>query len=384
VLAHIAVEQGPRAGSTYAVKPGVPFLVGAEKGVQVRLDGLAPRHVALVLHAAGLDVVDLAGGVTLDGAPLTPRQPTPVGTGQAIGVAGTLLRVELDGVPEPARASSPGAGPAVAVEGFEVLATLGEGGCGRVVHARRLRDGREVAVKVLKDEVVPGSPDHRRFVREGQVGMRVKSPHVVQVLDAFIDARGQAVIVMELVRGPSLQAQLARLRVLPVGAALRVAEHVASGLAAAHEQGVLHRDVKPSNVLVSPDGQAKLTDFGVAKDLMWTLEALTRSGTGLGTLGYMAPEQITSARGVDAAADLYALGGTLYHALAGRLPIVVRRPRDLPRVLTEQPTPLRSLRPDCPPAVEELVHALLAKDPSARPPSARAVIARLRALPPTP
>jgi serine/threonine-protein kinase len=379
VQATLSAERGPLVGRSFVVRPGAPFLVGSAEGVQVRVADVAPRQAALMLDAKGLTVVDLAGGTTLDGGPLPRRQPTPVGTGQAIGVGATLLRVELDGVPEPSRAPQGASAPApVQLEGFQVLGKLGQGGMGVVLHARSLADGREVAVKVLAQEVVPGSPDHRRFLVEGRVGARIRSPHVVEVLELRVDARGHAMIVMELVRGPSLEGWLAKHGRLAVDAAARIGLHAALGLTAAHEAGVLHRDVKPANLLLAPEGVAKVTDFGVAKDLAWTLDSLTKSGVGLGTVAYMAPEQLASARSVDVTADVYGLGATLYHALAGRPPHVIQAMGDLPRVLQEEPPPLASLRPDCPPPLAALVHAMLAKDPWDRPAAMREVAERLR------
>lgn len=376
--ANVTVERGPLVGSSFVVRPGPPFVMGSGPGVQVKVDGGAARHAVLLLDPAGLKVVDLAGGVTLDDAPLPPRQPVPVGTGQAIGVSGTLLRVELDGVPEPARAVA--AAPCLPrLEGFEVLAVLGQGGMGMVLHARA-PDGREVAVKLLHDEVPLGSPEHRRFLIEGRVGQRVRSPYVVEVLEARVDAAGRPQLVLELVRGPSLQATVARHGPLAVSSALRIGEHAALGLAAAHAAGVLHRDVKPANILLAPDGVAKLTDFGVAKDLDGSVRSLTRSGMGLGTLAYMAPEQADGARHVDVAADLYGHGASLFHALTGRPPFEVSSVEALFASLQTPAPPLAALRPEVPPGLARLVAALLAKDPADRPTSAREVATALRSL----
>ncbi|MCW8141207.1 MAG: serine/threonine protein kinase, partial [Planctomycetota bacterium] len=344
VQALVTVEAGPQAGRSYTVRPGPPLLVGSGEGVQARVDGLAARHLALLLDAGGLKAVDLAGGVTLDGVPLAPRQPTPVGSGQALALGPVLLRVELDGVPEPARAP---AGPALVLDGLEVLEVLGQGGMGRVLRARRLADGREVAVKVMHESILPGSVDHRRFLVEAQVGARLRSPHVIEVLEARLDAQGRPLLVMELVAGGALERALAAHGRLTVDAARRVGWHVAQALAAAHAAGVVHRDVKPANVLFTGEGTAKLGDFGVAKDLEGTVRSLTASGVGLGTLAYMAPEQVGAARHVDPAADLYALGATLFHALAGRPPLEVRSMDDVQRILDEAPPALARLRPEC-------------------------------------
>jgi serine/threonine-protein kinase len=171
----------------------------------------------------------------------------------------------------------------------------------------------------------------------------------------------------ELVDGPSAREVVDR-GPLSVPAALWIAEDVARALVAASAAGVVHRDVKPSNVLITPEGVAKLCDFGIAKDLQSTLRTLTASGAGMGTLAYLAPEQASQAKHVDARADLYALGATLYHLLAGRPPFRPRGADALLALVEQPPPPLGAARPDCPPEVARLVHAMLAKRPEERPP----------------
>jgi serine/threonine-protein kinase len=184
---------------------------------------------------------------------------------------------------------------------------------------------------------------------------------------------------MELVEGPSARAVVTRDGPLHVADALKIAEDVAQAIAAAAAVGVVHRDIKPANVLLSPDGHAKLADFGIAKDLETTLHSLTASGMGLGSMAYLPPEQIAEAKYVDARADVYSLGATLYHLLAGAPPFLPTNPQALVAAVQQAPPPLVAHRPDCPPAVAELVHHMLAKNADDRPPPWQ-VVERLTTL----
>ncbi len=284
-----------------------------------------------------------------------------------------------------ARASGTGAGagavtgaPGVAGntgrirDDFERLGELGRGGAGTVFRARHRATGREVAVKALVDKVSDEPTARERFLRESRV--RVESPHVVQTLDVRVE-QGQVYLVLELCPGGSLEERL-RLGALPIAQSLQIGEQIALALAAAHEAGVVHRDVKPANVLFASDGAAKLGDFGIAKVLQGE-RSLTATGTGMGTLLYVAPEQAEDAKRVSPAADLYALGATLYHMLAGKPPFPPG-PDLIRAIFEDDPPPLARARPDCPAEVARLVHRLLEKDPDDRPPSARVVAGKLR------
>ena len=388
----LTVETGEQAGDSFSLQPGAPAVVGSAPGIAVRLagPGVAPQHAALLLGPEGLQAVDLGHGTRLDGQALPPRQPAPVRDGQALEVAGVVVRVEVTGASAggPASAAHASAAATSATgrlrlelppEEYEVVRELGRGAMGVVVQAVRRADGRPVAVKVLHEAVPPGSPDHERFLTEGRVGQRIRSPHVVEVLDLRVGPSGQAWIVLELVPGPSVEGALRAGRPAPARA-LEIAEHVARGLAAAAAAGVVHRDVKPANVLLHPSGAAKLTDFGIAKDFAGTVRSLTLSGMGLGTLAYMAPEAIDGAKHVTPAADLYSLGAMLFELLAGRPPFVVRSPEQLVQAAQQPAPPLEPLVPGCPPDLAGLVAALLAKEPWDRPGSAAEVAGWLAAL----
>ncbi len=374
----LAVERGPGGRRSASVAPGATLLVGRGPGVGLTLadPAVAPQHLA-VHHdpARGVWVTCLGapGGARLADAPLAPRVPTEAFGGDALALGETLLRLTTLGRGARTRARQAGAArpvdPVVPQDELEVLRTLGEGASGVVYAARWRPRGLLVAVKVLKEHVAADDPDFERFVREAGTAARLRSPHVVAVHD-LRRVGPRAYVIMELVEGPSLRDLVAR-GPLEVPLVARAGGHVALALAAAAEAGIVHRDVKPANVVLAPDGAAKLCDFGIAKDLEATARSLTLTGVGLGTLAYMAPEQVDQARHVEPSADVYALGATLYHLLAGRPPWLPTSFQDLARILTEEPAPLAGLRPDAPPALVQAVHAMLAKDPDARPPAWR-------------
>lgn len=205
------------------------------------------------------------------------------------------------------------------VAGIEIDTPLGRGGMGAVYLGRQLSLDREVAVKVLASELADDPLFLERLEREARVMARLRHPNIVAVHD-FQRTEGGAAIVMEFVEGGSLREKLQKHpNGLPVADALRILRQIAAGLEAAHATGVIHRDMKPENVLIDADGTARVTDFGLALPLHEASTRLTLSGTAVGTVDYMAPEQF---RGVEADArlDVFALGVMAYELLTGKTP----------------------------------------------------------------
>ncbi|MCO5171754.1 MAG: protein kinase [Planctomycetes bacterium] len=266
------------------------------------------------------------------------------------------------------------------IGGHELLCELGRGGMGRVYRARDLRLGREVALKTLL--VFDADPETlARFEVEARAAARVQHPGVVAVHGAGVDD-GVPWLAMQLVEGESLKARLAREGPLEPTHAAGVAEALARALGAAHAVGVLHRDLKPHNVLLAEDGAPLLTDFGLAKRLDTGGDAITVTGQVLGTPAYMAPEQAEGRQGaVDARTDVYGLGATLYEMLTGRPPFSgTSAVNVLAAVMGVDPTPPSALRPGVPPELEAICLMCLAKAPAARYPTAAALAADLRRL----
>ncbi len=274
--------------------------------------------------------------------------------------------------------------PGVILGGIRIDSLLGRGAMGEVYLAQQVSLKRPVAVKRIAEHLLGNEDAIGRFAREAQCVARIQSPHVVAVHDFMRVKDDQGVehglLVMELVDGgSSLRALLAnRGQSFDWRTASALILHAAEGLAAAAEHGVVHRDIKPDNIMVTRKGVAKLADFGLAKSV--DSSAMTLEGTVMGTPLYLPPEACRG-HAVDARGDLYSLGCTWFHLLAGRPPFQAASTVALLRAhLDDAPPDLRSLAPSVPEAIAALVHRLLAKDPAQRLPSAQALVDELHAL----
>jgi uncharacterized membrane protein YqaE (UPF0057 family) len=257
---------------------------------------------------------------------------------------------------------------------YALLSPLGRGGMGQVWEGRDERLGRPVAVKLLSGDVIAGHADLdpvRRFTREAAVTAGLDHPGVPAIYDAG-EYEGGLFLVMELVDGYTISDLIAEHGQLPVPWVAGIAAQVAAVLAVAHERGIIHRDIKPQNVMLTPDGTAKVLDFGVAGLLD---QRITSSGATVGTPAYMAPEQLQCLPATPRT-DLYTLGCLLYEMLAGEPVFAATSPAGLMRKHLEQaPAPLH--RDDLDPRLDALVRQLLEKDPSRRPADAREAYDRL-------
>jgi eukaryotic-like serine/threonine-protein kinase len=242
--------------------------------------------------------------------------------------------------------------------------TLGRGGMATVELAFDEQLGRRVAIKRLFPSLAADDLFLTRFLREARLAASLTHPNLVAVYDVG-DEEGVPFIVMEYVEGEPLSALMARTGAMEPDLAVDLVLQICAGLEHAHAAGFVHRDIKPQNLLVRPDGIAKITDFGIAKTLQAT--QLTEAGTVLGTAAYLAPEQAAGDR-VTTAADLYSLGAVTYELLSGRQPYRVESLGDLAFAQQSQPPPL----PDAPPDLERAVMRALSADPKARPSSAAA------------
>lgn len=259
---------------------------------------------------------------------------------------------------------------------YRIRRRLGAGGMGEVFLAWDERLERQVAIKRIRVDLPASDQRRRRLRREARAVARLSHPAVVQIHDILEEPTGDS-IVMEYIEGRSL-AELAAGSV-DVSTAVRLGREIAEGLAHAHEAGLLHRDLKAENIMVTKEGQAKILDFGLARrlDPAESDESLTREGVAVGTVRAMSPEQ-AAGQAVDARSDLYSLGVLLYQMLTGRPPFSGDSPFQLyHRILTENPPPPRVLRPELPGELSELVMELLQKHPQERPPAAGQVAARL-------
>jgi serine/threonine protein kinase len=257
------------------------------------------------------------------------------------------------------------------VSGYEIVRELGRGGMGIVYLARHRGSGVTCALKVIVPELATDERIMQRFLREVSVLSRLNHPRIVRFQEMGT-YRGQFFFAMEYVEAVNLCEVLA-----PYPEPTRVAAlcglvcHVLEGLAYAHARGFVHRDVKPANILVSGQGsklRAKLADFGLAKDFENAgFSAMTREGQLVGTLAFMPPEQVVSARRAQPAGDLYAVGATLYYLLSRQYPYEFGRGKDeVAVVLEDAPVPLTERCPGVPAGLAEVVGRCLAKDPAGR------------------
>ncbi|HZU95324.1 MAG TPA: protein kinase, partial [Planctomycetota bacterium] len=262
--------------------------------------------------------------------------------------------------------------------GYQVVRLLGEGGMGAVYEARDA-SGRSVALKVLLAGSFASEDARRRFLREGRAAAAVKHANVTCVHAAGEDA-GRLFIVFELVRGGSVGKTLQERGRYPWREAVPLATGIARGLEAIHAAGIIHRDLKPDNVLLDEEGRPKISDLGLARQLSSTSGVLTAEGELLGTPYFMAPEQVDQARSVDARADIYALGSTIFMLLAGQPPFAGSGGGIVLDILQKVAPRVRTLEPSVPAALDDLVARCLAKDPAKRPATAREVAERLEAI----
>jgi serine/threonine protein kinase len=265
-----------------------------------------------------------------------------------------------------------GRGTSLLLGSYVLLDRLGEGGMGTVFKARHRKMGRLVALKAVRPERLSSADAIRRFHREIQAVARLSHPNIVLAFDAD-EANGIHFFTMEYIEGRDLARTVREDGPLDVARACDYIRQAALGLQHAHEQGMVHRDIKPHNLLVTGKGVVKLLDMGLAlltpaADAETTsLSSLTHEGTVMGTPDFMAPEQSLSTRKVDIRADLYALGCTLYFLLTRRPPFPGGTLGDkIARHLAEDPLPVEQLRPEVPPAVAAVIRKLMAKNPDGR------------------
>lgn len=268
------------------------------------------------------------------------------------------------------------------VSHYRIVRQLGAGGMGVVYEAVDEHSGRTVVIKAIKEER-PDPDAVRRFEREGRAAAAVKHENVVQLFDAGVAPNGYPFLVFELVPGGSLSERLKRDGPLPWREAATVGAAVARGLGAIHRAGLVHRDMKPANVMLAADGTPKIGDLGLVRaDAAsgLTKGGLTKTGELMGTLEYVAPEQAEGSRAIDARTDLYSFGATLHALIAGRPPFEGAGFVLVKKHLLDAPPALSSIIDDVPPAFEALVLRLLEKEPDARPASADEVAEALEQL----
>jgi len=247
---------------------------------------------------------------------------------------------------------------------YQIIRQLGSGGMALVYHARDLNLQREVAVKALRDDLVHDPAFQARFLQEARAAANLLHPNIVTIYDFGHDA-SRYFLVMEYVQGTDLKTYLRRRGRLTVQEAVELGIQISSGVGYAHRAGLVHCDLKPQNILVSPDGRAKITDFGIARALA-SIEPDETSEVVWGSPQYMAPEQAAGGP-PSPSSDVYGIGVILFELLTGRLPFDSENADELTQLHLSAPPPSpRRFNPDLPPALEQIVLKVLAKEPSAR------------------
>jgi eukaryotic-like serine/threonine-protein kinase len=277
-----------------------------------------------------------------------------------------------------------GLGDGLVLNHYRLLDVLGRGGMGTVYRAEHVHLRRQVAIKVMTRTVGGNARLLHRFYAEARAVAKLQHPNIVACFDAGrVNSAGTGAardyFVMELIPGQDLYGLVREKGPLSTRRACEIFRQVADALGEAHRLRLIHRDIKPGNILVTPDWQAKVLDFGLAR---LPSGNVTEPGTVLGTIGYMAPEQARDPSGVDARADLFSLGATMYWALTGREPYpeTGNPVHDFHRRLTARPDPVRQVRPEVPTELSDLVSRLMHTNPEERYPSARAVASALTGL----
>ncbi|MFN4261221.1 MAG: serine/threonine protein kinase [Gemmataceae bacterium] len=260
--------------------------------------------------------------------------------------------------------------PIQTIGNYDLLVKVAEGGMGAVYRGRHRETGEIVALKVLASHLASNPVLLKRFEQEFRAASAINHPNVVRALD-YCGTGSTPFLVMEFVEGESLGQKLEREGKMPETEAIRLIAQVCQGLHRAHKQGIIHRDVKPDNIMVTPDGQAKLTDLGLVKDVDAELN-LTRTGRGLGTPHFMAPEQFRNAKSADIRCDVYSIAATLYMMVTGNMPFKNCGPLDAwMKKIHNELTPPRKLVPSLSERVDWAIRRAMSADPQQRPASCR-------------
>jgi serine/threonine protein kinase len=348
-----------------------------DRGTHEAIDDHLDACTACTSTADGLEHVVHASFPCLNGPAPADARPTDASFRQLVDRAKAL------GAGLPPANGEAGPGEGTVLGNYVLMEPIGGGGMGRVFKARHRLMKRLVAVKVLSPDLFRSAGARARFRREVEAAARLTHPHIVAAYDAGEEA-GRDFLVMEYVEGHNLSDMVKREGPLPVGRALDYITQAARGLAYAHAAGVVHRDVKPANLLVDASGALKVLDMGLARvplsDEVGGDPSLTSTGVVMGTAAFMAPEQAADTRRADERSDIYSLGCCLYFLVAGRPPYDGQTPMDILFAHREQPIPsLSRAAPSCPAALDALFRSMVAKAREDRPASMAAVLAELDA-----
>jgi serine/threonine-protein kinase len=358
----LTVETGPLAGTVVSLDRDHPTYLGsaADCGLRIQEAGVQPQHaVVKALKDQGFGMKVLAPGVRVNGASV---EATPLQDGDIIEIGTTRIafgQVQKRGLPQ--------------IAGYRILGELGKGGMGLVYRAEQTSLHREVALKVLSRELTKDPAFVAKFVAEARAAAKLQHPNVVQVFD--VDNDGETYFyAMEVMHDGSLEGWLKQHGAMPVDRALTVIADAARGLAYAESLGIVHRDIKPDNLMLDQHGAVKIADLGLASTVEETEEKA------IGTPHFMAPEQVLK-KELDHRTDLYALGCTFYRLVTGKTPFRGSSVKDILRAqVKDDAEPANKVNPEVPAEVAAIIQKLMQKDPGQRYQTANALLEEIEVL----
>ncbi|MDR1611251.1 MAG: protein kinase [Planctomycetota bacterium] len=354
-MAKLRVVDGPLTGTEYALKGG-PAAAGrhADCAVPIPDPRVSRNHAEFIPDDNGdYAIIDLgsANGTSVNGIPLSPGNPRALCGGDEIRMGRNTFRFF----------SGDARIPNVDIPGFTLEDILAEGGMGSICRAKRKDTGQEVAIKILHRGYARHEEFVNRFIQEARASERLSHPHIVKVFNVGKTDNGRYYYSMELVRGPTLTQKIPSLK---REEALTIFMEIADALEYAHRRGIIHRDIKPDNILIGEYGEPKLTDLGIA--VLDQAEMIQTGQRVLGTPHYMSPEQASGGI-ITAATDVYSLGATFFHVLSGSPLFDAATPEQIMiKHVRERPRSLAEAVPDFPPEISAIVDRTLEKDPARR------------------
>ncbi|MBI4615659.1 MAG: protein kinase [Planctomycetes bacterium] len=373
----LVCEKGTEKGESRPIGKGEVLVVGRETscGVVIREMLASRRHFQIAAEPGGefrIEDLQSMNGTFLNGRRIQGVQPLAFGDSISIGeIRFSFLEGEKD--------KKRGALTGKTIGGYEIGERIGRGGMGTVYRATQLSLGREVAVKFLSTELTRDEAFIRKFVQEARSAGALNHPNIIQVYDVA-EYKSLHYFSMEYASKGSVEDILRTRERLPLPEAIATALDAARGLEYAHKKGIVHRDIKPDNLMVTEDGTVKIGDMGLALDLHQEGDSGEDSLGNFGTPHFASPEQIRGQK-TDIRSDLYSLGGTLYRILSGRTPFSGKNVREIVmKQIKEPPPPLAEAVPDMPAPVAALVERLLAKAPESRHQTPAELIADLERL----
>jgi serine/threonine protein kinase len=373
-LATLLIENGPDKGKGQELKPGVTYTLGRDPTCDIVLQGelVSRKHVLLKEFKGAFYVKDLdsLNGTFLNDQPITQAELKP---GDKLQLGDAVMTFVDESLAKAKEEKILG--------GYRLLERVGRGGMGTVYRAIQISLDREVALKILSPDLVKDKTFVEQFFREARAAGQLNHPHIVQVYD--VGQEGETFYYsMEFVRAGSLEDRLRKEGTLDVEEALRIAFESAQALEYAEMRGIVHRDIKPDNLMLAEDGRVRVADLGLAFSMKSSAD--TKGQPILGTPHFISPEQALR-RDIDIRSDIYSLGATLYRMLAGKTVFSGASAEEIIRkAVREEPAPLREQNAAVPEKVAALVHRMLRKNPDERFPSAkelRVAIEHLRRRP---